>query len=202
MSWNADIRTWEAPQRREASLYALAAAVVLMVSAYALKLLLEEESAIWLTVFAVVLLLILVFMVALHLLAPRAPALEAAPDAAPMAGPDSTPYAEPRIVRLKCGNCQTEFDLTDPGTRPLYHTCPGCGAEGVLRGAARPEQAAEDLAAATPAATTAAPEAPAQPIRRLKLRCGGCQTVFVVEDFGQRPIRHSCPGCGKQGELR
>ncbi|HEV8360140.1 MAG TPA: hypothetical protein VGR28_06770 [Candidatus Thermoplasmatota archaeon] len=43
-----------------------------------------------------------------------------------------------------------------------------------------------------------ASQAMAEPIT---LKCGNCGTVFDVADTGQRPLRHTCPGCGAQGEL-
>lgn len=43
--------------------------------------------------------------------------------------------------------------------------------------------------------------AQAQP-QQLTLRCSSCGTVFDVQDTGERPLRHVCPGCGAEGELR
>jgi predicted Zn finger-like uncharacterized protein len=56
---------------------------------------------------------------------------------------------------------------------------------------------------APPSAPPAAGPAPraALPQEQLTLKCSSCGTVFDVTDTGQRPLRHTCPGCGVQGEL-
>lgn len=182
------IRAWEPVHRREASMVVLAITVVLVVSGLVLWFMLEDATLL-LWVFLALLGVLLLAEGAIHALGPKAARAVEGPDAGGAAA------AEPSAtISLKCGQCGTVFDLADPGTRPLYHTCPGCGAEGVLGATAAPEAA--PVAPAAPVAEAR------KPLRKLKLRCGACQTVFVVEDFGERPLRHSCPGCGRAGELR
>jgi predicted nucleic acid-binding Zn-ribbon protein len=38
-------------------------------------------------------------------------------------------------------------------------------------------------------------------LQTLTLKCSSCGTVFDVEDTGERPLRHVCPGCGSEGQL-
>lgn len=141
--------------------------------------------------------------------AAAAPEDEAASEWAPPpadpepSGAAAAPASGANILTLRCGECQTEFDVEDSGVRPLYHVCPGCGAEGVLRAERTPLQNVD----------------PARPVERLqkkddwvppdlpdpkdiKLRCGACKHVFQVVDNGERPLRHRCPNCGKLGEIR
>jgi len=35
-----------------------------------------------------------------------------------------------------------------------------------------------------------------------KVMCSDCKTVFLVSDTGVRPLRYTCPNCGKEGVLR
>ncbi|MCA1814454.1 MAG: zinc ribbon domain-containing protein [Halobacteriales archaeon] len=51
------------------------------------------------------------------------------------------------------------------------------------------------------AAAPATPPAMAPAEAQLTLKCSSCGTVFDVMDTGERPLRHTCPGCGVQGEL-
>lgn len=60
------------------------------------------------------------------------------------APPASTVAPRVPLVTLRCAECNTVFDLEDPGFRPLYHVCPGCGTHGVLEAAAPPPPAALD----------------------------------------------------------
>ena len=182
-----DVRAWDTTRRKEVSIVVMLAALVVVVSAVVLEFMLGTSDLV-LNVLAGVLVLLLVVEAAVHLTAPKATAAQA--EAAPMSGTPA-PAADVAQLTLKCGQCATVFDVPDTGERPLYHTCPGCGAQGVLNA---PEEApAEAAADAAPART---------PLRKLKLRCAACQTVFVVEDFGERPLRHACPGCGRKGELK
>ena len=63
-----------------------------------------------------------------------------------------------------------------------------------------PEPAAEPEAYAPPAERLAVQQA--APVKRLKLRCGGCKEVFSIEDTGERPLRRPCPYCARMGEVR
>lgn len=47
-------------------------------------------------------------------------------------------HARTPVVTLRCADCGTVFDLEDPGFRPLYHVCPGCGSQGVLEAEEKP----------------------------------------------------------------
>lgn len=182
-----DMRTWDNGRRKEVSIVVMLAAVVLVVSGLVLEFVLGTGQTV-LNVLVGILVLLLLVEAAVHLAKPKASAADAGA-AAPSPGAAGPVTSEAAHITLKCGQCATVFDVPDTGERPLYHTCPGCGAQGVL---------------GAPAATTeAAPAAPARtPIRKLKLRCAACQTVFVIEDFGERPLRHACPGCGRKGELK
>jgi hypothetical protein len=154
-----------------------------------------------------VVVLVLLFEVLLHALPVRAhaahPAMGPGADAgyAPVydqGGPAPAHRATARTVTLRCGDCGTVFDLADTGERPLYHACPGCGAEGVMRDPVPgPAPAAEPEAYAPPGEA-----APAAPVKRLKLRCGGCKEVFTIEDTGERPLRRPCPYCARVGEVK
>ena len=203
------VRQWQADQRRVGSLLALGVAALALVAAlvawYAFGV--ASDVLYWslLGVVAVVLL----FEVVLHALPPRAhaahpsagPALDGGrvPTYAQGGAPDA-PRPAARTLTLRCGDCGTVFDLSDTGERPLYHACPGCGAEGVMRDPApapAPEAAPE--AYAPPAERAAAASAP---VKRMKLRCGGCKEVFSIEDTGERPLRRPCPYCARVGEVK
>jgi predicted RNA-binding Zn-ribbon protein involved in translation (DUF1610 family) len=69
-----------------------------------------------------------------------------------------------------------------------------------------PRAAAEGNAAwqeayAPPSAPPRSAPPAALPEQQLTLKCSSCGTVFDVTDTGERPLRHTCPGCGVQGEL-
>jgi predicted RNA-binding Zn-ribbon protein involved in translation (DUF1610 family) len=210
-------RIWGNDQRRVGSLLALGISAVLLVAALVVYFLIGEDGAVvyW-SLIGLVALALLFEVLLLVLRAPRAAGAAAAEAAAPAWTPEPAPtmpapadpvaawappaqtttHAEPvRTLTLRCGDCGTVFDVSDTGERPLHHTCPGCGAEGMLR--------AETLGAPqTAAPTIAAPAAPAPAVRRLKLRCGGCKEIFAIEDSGERPLRRPCPFCGRTGEVR
>ncbi|MGQ0534935.1 MAG: hypothetical protein ACT4PT_02555, partial [Methanobacteriota archaeon] len=101
------------------------------------------------------------------------------------AAEEYTPAMEERPpavpLKLKCGNCQTVFTVQDTGERPLYHSCPGCGRQGVLR---------------TP------PKTAAGGVRTVKVRCRDCNQVFEATDTGARPLGLDCPNCGAHGQMR
>lgn len=119
--------------------------------------------------------------------------------------PSETAKAEaaPQAITLKCGSCGTTFDVQDTGERPLRHTCPGCGAEGVLTEEELGPAPAAPTAPATAARVAARPKpAATKKVKTLKLRCKSCSTVFTLRDTGDRPLYHECPGCKATGVLR
>ncbi len=73
----------------------------------------------------------------------------------------------------------------------------GPATEWAARDDTEPASAEDDAPEDPLAAAAPAPEPP----KRVKLRCSGCGTVFALEDTGERPLRHRCPGCGKKGKL-
>lgn len=215
---DGDLRAWGNAQRRVGSLLAFGVAVAFLVGALVAFFLDAPAWLYW--AFLVVVALALVFEVLLLVLRPAAPRVQAQAEAvaAPAVAPEPSPYAPPaeqepqqqwappapapapppvRTLTLRCSDCGTVFDISDTGDRPLRHTCPGCGAEGMLR-----EEGAAPMLAADPAPVEAAAPAAAQPAKRLKLRCGGCKEVFAIEDSGERPLRRPCPYCGRTGEVR
>ena len=227
MSLTANLNEWEPQQRRTGSIVALVLAVVLAGAGVGLWFFMKDLPGVVYWVLVGLLALVLVFVLLVLAMGIRADRARTEPHAAHVgpAGPHAAmepaveaPAAAPGAVRtmgLRCGDCGTVFDITDTGERPLYHTCPGCGAEGVLRAppaeaaapAAPQAEAAPDLSAWAPPPAAeerpAPPPAPAAPTpRRLKLRCGGCKEVFVIEDTGERPLRRPCPHCSRMGEIR
>ncbi|MEA3199668.1 MAG: hypothetical protein QOE90_1096 [Thermoplasmata archaeon] len=193
-------RDWGNAQRRVGSLIALGVAVAFLVAALVAYVLSSPSWVYW--AFVVVVVLALLFEVALLALQPsRARPMAVAPQPQPQPQPEPQaswappPAPEPapqgvRTLTLRCSDCGTVFDIQDTGERPLRHVCPGCGAEGTLRDEAEPEPQPE-------------PQPPAAPaVKKLKLRCGGCKEVFVIEDTGERPLRRPCPYCGRTGEVR
>lgn len=217
-SVSANVATWNNDLRRTSSYVVLGAAVVTALVALALWWFLDTTPAWLYWVLVGVLALVLVFMVLLMVLKPRAavapaeaaPAAHAAPEAAPAEAAPAVAY-EPRVLTLRCGDCGTIFEVTDTGERPLYHTCPGCGAEGALRDPVEAVPAAAEAPAApapqwappAEAAQPAAEQAPVAPaVKKIKLRCGGCKEVFAIEDTGERPLKRACPNCGRMGMIR
>lgn len=221
---NANVMAWDRDERRNGSMVVLGAALVVALGALAMWWFVAATPA-WLY-WALVALLVLVLLVTAVMVfvqpkAQAAPAdvAQAAPEAAASAeaAPMQAPAAfGPRVLTLRCGDCGTIFDVTDTGERPLYHTCPGCGAEGALRdppaaAEASPEPAAAPAAEAyappgeappayeTPVEPAQAPAAP--PVKKIKLRCGGCKEIFSIEDSGERPLRRACPHCGRMGQI-
>lgn len=213
-----NMMAWEPEQRRVGSFVSLGLAVALVLGGLAVWWFVAAPAAwiYWALVGALA--LVLVFMLVLLFAQPRAraaaaeatpaPATEAAPVVAPLQAPAAF---EPRVLTLRCGDCGTIFDVNDTGERPLYHTCPGCAAEGALRDPveAAPAAPAEpeavpppSMAYAPPAEpTSASPAAPAAAVKKLKLRCGGCKEVFSIEDTGERPLKRACPHCGRIGKI-
>jgi DNA-directed RNA polymerase subunit RPC12/RpoP len=211
-SLTGDIRSWARPQRRVGALLALIAAAVLWIAAIALQVTLKAAGNVYYWVIIVLLALVLAFMAALFVMTPkRAKAATMAELDPPMAASATAPaegaptyepaatVQDPKVITLRCGDCGTIFDVTDTGERPLYHTCPGCGAEGALT------SGAEAAPAPTPAPAVAlsdyAPPAPAVVPKNLRLRCGGCKQIFSIEDTGERPLKRPCPHCGRMGQI-
>jgi len=85
---------------------------------------------------------------------------------------DEAPVLHEDVYDVKCGRCQTAFQVVDHGVRPLVAACPVCGAEGIL-----------EIGRATPVH------------HMIHLRCPRCQTVNDVEDRGTRPLRARCSQC-------
>lgn len=199
-----DPRTWNDPERRRASLvvFVLGAAVLLWAVFVHRGNTGARDATLWqLGGLAVVLLVAQVAILALGgrsraVAAPRlARDLEEDASASSAGGAGAAASAPTgTLLTLKCGECGTVFDVPDTGQRPLYHTCPGCGAEGMLKGELTPSAPEPAPSASTPGAPPAA--------KKLKVRCGGCKNVLSIEDTGQRPLRHRCPNCGKLGEIR
>lgn len=211
----ANPAAWQSHQRRKGSLAVLGVVALAVVGGLAAYLLAPASAGLVAWILVAVVALALVFLVLLLVLKARpAAAVEAEPQAreehaghahgyaAPesaYAPPAPAPApAQPQTLTLRCGDCSTVFDVTDTGERPLYHTCPGCGAEGALR----------DLGVQAPAPAPAPVAAPAAPApapaqhKRLRLRCGGCKEIFAIEDTGERPLRRPCPHCARMGEIK
>jgi len=215
---DGNVRAWGNDQRRVGSILALVGAAIFLVAALVVYFVAGDggETAYW--TLLVLVALCLVFQVLLLVLkpatsAPAAPAMAAASEPAPAAEPSwqpapPAPAAAPvRTLTLRCSDCGTVFDLADTGERPLHHTCPGCGAEGVLRDdmmpvSAPPVPQPQENPYAPPGEVAASAPPAAPPVKRLKLRCGGCKEVFTIDDSGERPLRRPCPYCGRMGEVK
>lgn len=207
--------TWQSHQRRMGSLVVLGVVVAAVLGGLATYFLAPESAGLVSWILVGVVALALVFLVLLMVLGARAASPGAAAEphaheahaghahtAAESAYAPPTPAPAPpapQTLTLRCGDCSTVFDVTDTGARPLYHTCPGCGAEGALRDV--PAAAPAPAWQAPPSAAPPAASAPA-PAKRLRLRCGGCKEIFAIDDSGERPLRRPCPHCGRTGEIR
>lgn len=233
-----DIRTWDKAQRRVGSMLAIGVAAFFVLIGLITYAFARESAAPFYWALVVLLVVVLAYEVALLVLGLRAerdegmghvhaasstvphepsygPASKAPADSAwsrpePAAAPAPEPESDDDVdtITLRCGDCSTVFDITDRGERPLYHNCPGCGAEGVLRDQPAPAKP-KPAPAAAPAPTWAMPkQEPAQPTpaaaapKRLKLRCGSCKEVFTLEDTGVRPLENRCPHCDRKGIIR
>ena len=214
-----DVRAWDDDQRRIGSILVLGAAAVLLVAGAITYVFAKDAADVLYWVLVGVLVLLLAFEAALFVLAAMSSRATPAPHHEGEPEPHYGPGAgapEPRGARslaLRCGECGTEFELTDTGERPLHHVCPGCGLEGVLKDDVAPSAAEAAPSPYAPPAERREPEpapqpapaaAPAEPapVKRLKLRCGGCREVFSIDDSGERPLRRPCPHCGRVGEVR
>lgn len=204
------VRAWDNDQRRVGSLVVLGLAAVIVVAALVTWFLAGNVAWLYWTL-VVLLVVLLVAEGAMFVLKPAAAAAPEAHGEPHVAYGPSGPAAEPqpagaKMLTLRCGDCSTVFEVTDTGERPLHHVCPGCGAEGILKGESAPPPMAPVVApepAPAPADAATPTPAPAAPTpRRLKLRCGGCKEVFTIEDTGERPLRRACPHCSRMGEIR
>ncbi len=205
------VKDWDAGTRRFTSLIVVAMAAFLVLVGLGLFLLADGswlDGTLWLLV-ALILILLVFEVLVLFLGNPAAAggsgAMHAAAAGAASSGGGSAMGHEPayaaKKITLRCGDCATVFGVEDTGVRPLYHTCPGCGAEGMLDDGSH-SHGASPAGSGSAAAPAAAAGAAATGRKRLKLRCGGCTHIFVLEDPGTRPLRHACPSCGRKGELR
>ncbi len=121
-------------------------------------------------------------------------------------------------IDLQCPQCSEMFTVQDTGERPLATQCPHCQAQGhVNLPEPEPEPEQEPAAAGTGAGATATQEPfsgeedplagiaeeeePLGEVETISLSCPACETQFDVEDTGERPLRTTCPGCGKSGKL-
>ncbi len=215
---DAKIPTWDRSQRRMGSLLAIGVVALLVLVALITYAFAREKAIALYWVFVVLVVLVLVYEILVLVLGsrsdraqPTAQAEDAMMAAAPApraAAPAPVPNYDSPTLTLRCGDCGTVFEVTDTGDRPLYHKCPGCDAEGVLRDlppldapapSPEPAPAYEPPAyAPTPVAVVPTPAA----IKRVKLRCGGCKQVFAIDDAGERPMRSVCPHCGRKGEIK
>lgn len=154
-----------------------------------------------------------------------------ASDIAPLPAHAPGPRGEPdemyERIDLKCPECGNIFSAPDTGERPLHTTCPHCGAEGHVDGLPEPtpvqgeahthdhghEHHEHDHAAYAPPGGSSALEAELDDsdadasesdveAEVISLKCPACATKFSVEDTGERPLKATCPGCGRSGRLR
>ena len=213
VTMDGNVRAWSNPQRRVGGLLAFGAAVVVLVAALVVYFTAGNAASVYWTL-VVLLVLVLAFVLFLMFAKPRSaivgeahlgPGAPATLAEAQQPAPESAPIATTPTITLRCGDCGTVFDVPDNGERPLYHTCPGCGAEGILRDVPAIEAPPTPVAPAPPPKPepVAAPAPASAPvIRKLKLRCGNCKEVFAIEDTGERPLRRPCPYCSRMGEIR
>lgn len=211
-----DVRTWDASLRRNASLIVLAAAGAFLLVGVLFYLLAPAASAWYLTAAIVVLALLLVAEAAIVATGIASEENIGPPwlagQTATMAGqttttgappgqqPEPTPRQarEPVHIDLKCPECAEIFTTEDTGERPLHTRCPHCQAEGHVD-LEPPEHATP---APKPARGEPASEQATQEVETLALKCPACETQFEVDDDGTRPLRATCPGCGRGGKLK
>ncbi|MBI4393445.1 MAG: hypothetical protein HY556_06585 [Euryarchaeota archaeon] len=184
------MKTWDNVDRRDWAIRGLVAAVAvfLLGAIGAAGLGREGGTAVLIaTILEVVVLLFLAALVYFGVMSERtAPKAAAAGAAATGAG--VAPPVASSVITLRCGTCDTMFDVEDTGSRPLKHVCPGCGTEG--------EITSEMLGEVPTSAGVAAEGEPHEKtVKRLRVRCRTCATVFTLEDNGTRPLKQPCPGC-------
>jgi hypothetical protein len=87
-------------------------------------------------------------------------------------------------VIVRCGRCQSGFDVPGPGR----HVCPACGTPNEVR-ADGPDPTGGLPPVPTPPASASPPEPdPPSP----KVTCGECGFSFIVGAVSEAP----CPNCG------
>ncbi|MHB8585170.1 MAG: hypothetical protein ACYDDF_04955 [Thermoplasmatota archaeon] len=142
-----NVRTWSNSDRFAATVSLGGLAGFLIVLLYVIWLILPSWIPWFLPYELILILLVLAaavwinfegFDVARH----EPAAIRASADVAP-------PALRPNLT-LRCSECATIFELEDPGFRPLYHVCPGCGVTGVIE-PERPSTPAPPPAAPRPA---------------------------------------------------
>lgn len=171
-------REWTADERRSIVLGVAGAAVLVLVGLVAALVARRGGLAAPLGLLLVALLAVLAVA---FLTDPRVrPAQPAPPRGHDL--DEGPPVLEETLLSVKCGRCGTVFDVTETGARPLRHTCPGCGAAGVLE--AEPPSAGDVQG------------------RFVRVRCGACGHLDRIADPGTRPLRHRCPRCGRLGQTR
>jgi Zn finger protein HypA/HybF involved in hydrogenase expression len=82
-------------------------------------------------------------------------------------------------MTVKCGRCQTPFEVTGPGRYP----CPACGTSNDVRAGAEEPDRGGLLAPPPPPE----PDAPSP-----RVVCPECGVSFIVGDVSEAP----CPNCG------
>jgi len=60
-------------------------------------------------------------------------------------------------------------------------------------GKAPPEEVRQEAPSEKPSGKT---------VRKMKIRCAACGTIFEVEDTGERPLPLTCPECKKSGAIK
>ncbi len=61
------------------------------------------------------------------------------------------------------------------------------------KAAAPPEEVRQEAPSEKPSGKT---------VRKMKIRCTACGTIFEVEDTGERPLPLTCPECKKSGAIK
>lgn len=80
---------------------------------------------------------------------------------------------------VRCGRCQTSFEVSGPGRV----TCPACGTVNEVRGAGP---------APDPGGFVAPPPPPEAAAPSPRVTCDDCGFRFIVGDVAEAP----CPNCG------
>jgi phage FluMu protein Com len=185
------LKGWDNVDRRDWAIRGLIAAVAVFVlgAIGAAGLGREGGTAVLVaTILEIVVLLFLVALVYFGVMNERAAPRTSVHEAAATATASGPPPVASSVITLRCGTCDTMFDVEDTGSRPLKHVCPGCGTEG--------EVTSEMLSEIPTSAGVAAEGEPHEKtVKRLRVRCKSCATVFTLQDDGTRPLKQPCPGC-------
>lgn len=129
---------------------------------------------------------------------------EPEPDEEPDEG--AQPTREPPEIDLQCPECSEMFAVEDTGERPLATECPHCGAQGHVN-LPEPDEPPARETAGTGGGEPEDPlsglgeDEPDEEVETISLECPACDTQFDTEDTGERPLKTTCPGCGKTGKL-